>query len=94
MMPAEALLSIGIGALSLLVTVIFYVMSSYKSRIKELEDENKALSIELKEVRKDYVRRDDMRSELAAVTKSMDEIKDGMKQLLSLVIAAGKFNPK
>lgn len=94
MMPAEALLSIGIGALSLLVTVIFYVMSSYKSRIKELEDENKALSIELKEVRKDYVRRDDMRSELAAVTKSMDEIKDGMKQLLGLVIAAGKYNPK
>lgn len=89
-MSLEGVLSLVIGALGLLFTIIFYVMNGYRGRIKELENENKELDKELKEVRRDYVRRDDMRSELQTVTKSVDEIKDGMKQLLGLVLAASK----
>lgn len=89
-MAVETVLSLVIGALGLLFTIIFYVMNGYRGRIKDLENENKELDKELKEVRRDYVRRDDMRSELHTVTKSVDEIKDGMKQLLGLVLAASK----
>lgn len=73
---------------TVLLSVIGLVVNGYRLRIQALENEIKALEDDMKDLRDRYVRRDDLNGHLLSLNNSIDEVKDSMKDLTKLVLAA------
>jgi septation ring formation regulator EzrA len=84
-MSNEAIFGAGV---TIVLFIIGFVINSYRARIQELEQENRSLREDIKEIREKYVRRDDLNGHLLQVAKSIDDLKDGMKDLTRLVVTA------
>lgn len=73
--------SIVATATAILLAILGLVVNGYRQRISELENE-------LKEIREKYVRRDDLNGHITSMQKTIDEVKNDVKELTKLVIAA------
>jgi Tfp pilus assembly protein PilO len=76
-MTAETIVSI---VAMVLVAILGLVVNGYRSKIGSLENE-------IKEIRRDYVRRDDLNGHLKSIAESMSDIKENMKELTKLTLA-------
>lgn len=63
------------------VTILLAVINAMSARIRSIETD-------VDQIREKYVRRDDLNGHLTAIGLSISEVKDGMKDLTKLVLAA------
>lgn len=70
-------LSVGLGVMGLVVTIMIAVLNAMSARVRAVEEKFER-----------YVRRDDLNGHLATIDKSITEVKDDIKDLTKLVLAA------
>lgn len=75
-------------AVTIGLAIAGFLINANRAKAVALEAALEKVEEELKAVREKYVRRDDLNGHLITIDKSMTEVKDGMKDLTKLVLAA------
>ena len=81
MTPLEIIFGGALGLMGITVTILLAVINAMGARIRQVESD-------VDQIREKYVRRDDLNGHLIAIGLSIAEVKDGMKDLTKLVLAA------